>query len=100
MSHQFEDAEDLGHPDETDDLAGLADDVELAEMVHDEVDEVGKNGEQIDQVHWLNEELNFLRRARQPDKVLDGEVDGREVVHVEDGGGNRAVLIASVVHDV
>ena len=90
---QLEDPQDLGDPDQPDDLAGLADDVELGEVVHDEVDEVGEDGEEVDEVHGLDEELDLLRRARQPDEVLDGEVDRGEGVHPQDDGGHDVALV-------
>ena len=51
VSDQLEDAEDLGDAHQPDDLARLPDDVELAQVVHDEVDEVRQDGEQVNQVH-------------------------------------------------
>ncbi len=94
MAHQLEDPQHLGHPHQPDDLAGLADDVELGDdVVQDDVDEVGEDGEQVDQVHGLHEELGLLRGAREANHVLDGEVHGREVVHVQDDLGHCLALL-------
>ena len=51
VSDQLEDAEDLGDAHQPHHLARLPDDVELAQVVHDEVDKVGQDGEQVHQVH-------------------------------------------------
>ena len=94
VAHQLEDPQHLGDPHQPDDLAGLADDVELGDdVVEDDVDEVGEDGEQVDEVHGLHEELGLLRRARQANHVLDGEVHGREVVHVQDDLGRGLALL-------
>ena len=76
-------------PDLPDNLPCLPDDVELAQVVHDEVDEVGEDGEEIHQVHGLDEEGHPLGRARQPHHVLNREEDGREGVHPQDHSGDR-----------
>lgn len=92
VSDQLKDPKDLGDAYQPHHLASLANDVELGEVVHNEGDEVGQNGKEIDQVHGLDEELELLGRADEANKVLDGEVDGREVVDVEDDGGGGAAL--------
>jgi len=48
VSHQLEDSQDSGDADQTKDLAGLADDVELGQVVDQERDEVGQDGKEVD----------------------------------------------------
>ena len=48
MPDQLEDSQDPGDTDQTKDLSGLADDVELRQVVDQEGDEVGQDGEQVD----------------------------------------------------
>ncbi len=48
MSHQLEDSQNSGDADQTKDLAGLADDVELGQVVDQERDEVGQDGKEVD----------------------------------------------------
>ena len=43
-------------PDESDDFAGLADDEDVLEVRHDEREEEGQDGEDVDQVHRALEE--------------------------------------------
>ena len=45
---QLEDSQDPGDTDQTKNLSGLADDVELGQVVDQEGDEVGQDGEQVD----------------------------------------------------
>lgn len=92
MTDELEYAEDLGHPDQPDHLSGFADDVKFAQVVHDEVDEVWEDCEQVDQVHGLNEELQLLGGTGQSHKVLNGEVDCREVIHVENDVRDSAAI--------
>ena len=35
----------------------------------------GRDGEQVDQVHGLEQELELPGRAKEPDEILEGEVD-------------------------
>ena len=55
VSHELEDSKDPGHTDETEDLAGLADDVELWEVVNQEGDKVGQDCKQVDLKNNLSE---------------------------------------------
>ena len=57
MSDEFEDSKDPGHTDQTEDLAGLADDVELGEVINQEGDKVGQDGKQVD-LQGVNSEKN------------------------------------------
>lgn len=94
VSYQLEDPQNLRHPDQTHHLAGLADDVELREVVDDDVDKVGEDGEQVHEIEGLDEEVKLSGAAAEADEVLDGEVDGREIVHVQDDESRRAALFA------
>ncbi len=63
------------------------------ELVQDDVDEVGEDGKQVDEVHRLHEEPGLGRRGGKPNDVLDGEVHGREVVHVQDDLRRRLAFL-------
>lgn len=97
MPNQLEDPEDLGHPDQPDNLSGLANDVELTQMIDEQVKQVGEDGEQVHQVHRLNDELQLLRGAHDSHHVLNDEVDGRKVVCVQDDGGDSASVLRVVI---
>ena len=71
VSDQLEDAEDLGDAHQPHHLARLPDDVELAQVVHDEVDKVGQDGEQVHQVHLRDHGryVNLRLKYRQIDTL-------------------------------
>jgi hypothetical protein len=48
VTHELEDPEDPGHANETKDLPGFPNDVELGEMIDQEGDKVGQDGKQVD----------------------------------------------------
>ena len=67
---QLEDPQDAHHPHEPDNLSGFADDLDVLEAVEEERQVEGDDGQEVDQVHRLLEELPLPGRAQKPDNVL------------------------------
>lgn len=59
-------------------------------MVNDERDKVRQDGEEVNQVHGVDEEPELPGAAGEPDHILDGEVDRREGVHPDNGRDDAA----------
>ena len=70
MPDQLEDPQDAHHPNEPNDLSGLPDDLDVLEAVEEERQVEGDDGQEVDQVHRLLEELPLPRRAQKPDNVF------------------------------
>ncbi len=96
MAHQLEHPEDASDADQPHDLAGLADNVQLREVVEHEGEKVGEDGEQIHQVEGLDKEEELARGTAEADHVLDGEEHGRERVDPDDclDGEAEAFLVS------
>ena len=58
VTHKLEDPEDPGDTNETKDLPGLPDDVEFGEVIDQERDKVGQDGEQVD-LFYIPIQQNF-----------------------------------------
>ena len=98
MPDKLEDAEDAHDPDEADDLAGLADDGEVLEVVEEDGEVEGDDGAEVDEVHGLLEEAPLAGRAHEADEVLQGEEDDDEGVDVVEDDDDRGVLALALVH--
>lgn len=55
MSDELEDSEYPHDSDESHDLAGLAEDVEILHGLDERRQDVGKDGEKVDEIHGLKE---------------------------------------------
>ena len=85
VSNQFEDPEDPGDANQTQNFTGLSNDVEFRQVIKHEGEEIGQDGKQVHQVQRLNEKVQLAGGAAEPDDVLQGEVDGREGIDPHDG---------------
>ena len=55
VADELEDSEYPHDPDESHDLAGLAEDVEILHGLDERRQDVGKDGEKVDEIHGLKE---------------------------------------------
>ena len=77
MSGHFE------HSHYSENSQNLADLLDRVQLVHERREVVGKNGEEVNDVHEALDELTVVRAGEEPDDELDGEpghVDGLQDV--------------------
>ena len=90
MSNQFEDSKDPGDSHQSHDLSSLANNMKFRQVIQNEGEEIGQNGQQIHNVQGLNKEVKFSGGTREPHDVFNGEVNGCEGVDPDDGLNQEA----------
>lgn len=93
MPDQFKDSQDTSDSNQAHDLARFADDVEFRQVIKHKGENVGQDGEQINQVEGLNEKDQFAWSTSESNDVFDGKVDGREGVNPDNGVIDHAPAI-------
>ena len=93
MSHQLEDSQYPHDPDQPDYLAGFPNDLVVLQLLQQQREEEGENGEEVNDVHRVLDEFHFGRADGQPGEELHGEEDDDALVYYIDDLHNEGKLL-------
>ncbi len=101
MSDKLKDSQDAHDPDQAHDLASLPYNLDVLQVREAQGQVKGDDGQQVDHVHGVAEELPLPGGAREPQHVLDREEDdGHRVDVVQDDVGHGVGVLLRLFLEV
>ena len=98
MSDKFEDPENPHDPHQTDHLPGLPDYFEVFQTLEEEGQVEGDDGENVDDVHRVADELELVGADDESNEKLESEEDDDKVVcHLDDQDHDGPLALALLV---
>ena len=99
MPDQLEYPEDPHDPHQADHLPCLPDNLEVLQPLQQQGQVEGDDGADVDNVHGVPDELEFVWADQEPDDELEGEEDDDEVVgHLDDEHHHGPLALPLGVH--